>query len=346
MIVPVILAGGEGKRLWPLSTPARPKPFIALTGEASLLGQTLARLNDAAMFASPIIVGAAEHRFLIAEEARRCGPARIVLEPAGRGTAPAAAAAALIAAAEDPEALLLIAPADHAIPDAAGFRAAVARGAGAASGGRFVLFGVRPEFAATGYGYIIPGAGDGSAVRPVERFVEKPSEEAARALIASGGLWNSGIFLMAARALIAELQRAAPEVLAAARAAVELAVADADFLRLAPASFAAAPSISLDVAVMERTRKAAVVEADFAWSDIGVWSALWRALPHDGAGNAVRGRAVLEDARGCLVFADGPTVAVMGLSDLVVVATPERVLVAPKHRDQDLRALVDRASAP
>ena len=342
MIVPVILSGGEGKRLWPLSTPERPKPFLALTGEESLLQATLARLSDPSLFAPPLIIGSHEHRFLIAEQAG--GAARIVLEPVGRGTAPAAAIGALIAAAEDPEALILIAPADHAIAEPGLFRATVERGAGAARQGRFVLFGVTPDFPATGYGYIAPGAEIEPGVRDVARFVEKPAEDAARTLIDAGALWNSGIFLMSAQAIIAELEALAPDILAAARAALEGADADPDFLRLDHAAFAACPSASLDVAVIEKTHMAAVVPAGFAWSDIGVWSALWRALPSDGDGNAVRGRTVLEETQGCLVFAEGLVVAALGVSDLVIVATPERVLVAPKDRDQDLRDLADRAS--
>src|SRR5579863_2807218 len=318
MITPVILVGGEGKRLWPLSLPERPKPFLALTGETSLFAQTLARLSDPALFADPIIIGSAEHRFLIAGEV--AGAGRIVLEPVGRGTAPAAAVGALMAAARDPDALILVAPADHAIADTAAFRAAVARGADAAAQGRFVLFGVEPDFAATGYGYIVCGAPLGHAVSAVARFVEKPHEAGAQALIAAGALWNSGIFLMSARALVAALEALAPAVLDAARAALERASPDPDFLRLDPASFSAAPSVSIDVAVMEKTAAAAVVAADFAWSDIGAWSAVWSALARDGDGNAARGRTVLEDTSGCLVIAEGPTVAAIGLRDLVVVA--------------------------
>jgi mannose-1-phosphate guanylyltransferase/mannose-1-phosphate guanylyltransferase/mannose-6-phosphate isomerase len=342
MIRPVILVGGEGKRLWPLSTPARPKPFLALTGETSLLSQTLSRLEAPGQFASPIVIGAAEHRFLIAGETG--GRGRIVLEPMGRGTAPAAAVGALLALADDPGALILVAPADHGIPEPAAFRSAVTRGAGAAAAGRFVLFGVAPDHPATGYGYIVGGQAAATDVAAVARFVEKPDEATARKLIAEGATWNSGIFLMPAAGLIAELEALAPEVVAAARGAIAGATADPDFLRLDAAAFGKAPSVSLDVAVMEKTNRAAVLAADFAWSDIGAWSAVWRAATRDAAGNATSGRVVLEDSEGCLVVADGPTVAGLGLSGLVVVATSERVLILPKDRDQEIRALVDRAS--
>lgn len=343
MITPVILAGGEGRRLWPLSTPARPKPFLALTGAKSLLEETLARLAEPGQFAAPMIIGAAEHRFLIAEQARAFAPARIVLEPAPRGTAPAGAVAALLALRTDPDALILIAPADHAVADAPAFRAAIASGAAAAAAGRVVLFGVKPDAPATGYGYILPGKAAGAGVRAVARFTEKPSQSGAEALIAAGGLWNSGIFLVAARTLIAELETLAPAVLAAARAALDGAAADPDFLRLDETSFAAAPTASLDVAVMEKTDKAVVVPADFAWSDVGAWSALWQALPKDAQGNATHGKTVLDDVGGSLIFAEATVVAAAGLRDLIVVATPGRVLIAPLDRDQAVRGLADRA---
>ncbi|MBV9994718.1 MAG: mannose-1-phosphate guanylyltransferase/mannose-6-phosphate isomerase [Caulobacteraceae bacterium] len=346
MIVPVILSGGEGKRLWPLSLPSRPKQFLALTGPESLLQQTLRRLSDPARFSAPIIIGGLDHRFLLAEQVRDAGLSvrRMVLEPVARNTAPAAAVGALLAQAADPDALMLLAPADHTIPDTEAFAAAVMLGAEAARAGALVLFGLKPSFPATGYGYIGPGEPIIAGVRKVARFVEKPAEAAARKLVEAGYLWNSGIFLLPAARLIAELEALAPEVIAAARAALDNAEADADFLRLDAAAFAASPSISLDHAVMEKTAHAAVVEADFAWSDIGSWSALWEALDKDGAGNVVRGRAVLEAASGCLVHAEGLQVAALGVSDLIVVATAERVLVIAKDQDQQLRRLVELAS--
>jgi mannose-1-phosphate guanylyltransferase / mannose-6-phosphate isomerase len=344
MIVPVILSGGEGRRLWPLSSPDRPKQFLALTGEETLLQQTVRRLAIPAVFAPPIIIGGAGQRFLIAEQLRAAGLAagRIVLEPQGRNTAPALAVGALIAHGADPEALILSAHADAAIPDAEAFRATVAAGVAAAEAGRLVLFGIKPSFAATGYGYIAPGEAAPGAARAVARFVEKPPAAEAETLIAAGGLWNSGIFLMRAARLIAEFEAHAPQVLAAARAALAAATVDADFLRLDPNAFAAAPSVAIDHAIFERTAHAAVVAADFAWSDIGSWSAVWEAQGRDACGNATRGPTVLEDVEGCLVFSDGPQVAACGVTDLVIVATAERVLVVPRSRDQQVRLLAER----
>jgi len=347
MIVPVILSGGEGKRLWPLSSAARPKQFLTLVGEETLLQQTVRRVCDASMFAAPIIVGGASQRFLIAEQLREANleAARIVLEPKGRNTAPALAAGALLAHAADPEALVFSAHADHAIPDPAAFRATVARGVAAAKSGHVVLFGLKPGFAATQYGYIEPGAALADGVREVARFIEKPQLTEAERLCAGGCLWNSGLFLMRADRMIEELETHAPQVMAAARQALERAEGDADFLRLDPDAFAAAPSISIDHAVMERTRRAAVIAADFAWSDIGSWSAVWEVQARDGQGNAVRGASVLEDVSGCLVFTEGPQIAACGVSGLVIVATSERVLIVPREHDQMVRALAERSDA-
>jgi mannose-1-phosphate guanylyltransferase/mannose-1-phosphate guanylyltransferase/mannose-6-phosphate isomerase len=345
MITPVILSGGEGRRLWPLSSPERPKQFLALTGDETLLQQTVRRLAVAETFAAPIVIGGAGQRFLIAEQLREAGLAagRIVLEPMGRNTGPALAVGALIAEAANPNGLILSVHADAAIPDAEAFRATVAKGVAAAEAGALVLFGVAPTFPATGYGYIQPGAAIDGAARRVERFLEKPDAERAETLVAGGALWNSGIFLMRASRLIAEFEAHAPAVLAAARAAIAGAEADPDFLRLDPAAFAAAPSIAIDHAVFERTAEAAVVAAEFAWSDIGSWSAVWEAQAKDAAGNAVRGPAVLEAADRCLVFAEGTKVAAYGVADLVIVATAERVLVAPMRHDQQVRMLAERS---
>jgi mannose-1-phosphate guanylyltransferase/mannose-1-phosphate guanylyltransferase/mannose-6-phosphate isomerase len=345
MIVPVILSGGEGRRLWPLSSPDRPKQFLALAGEETLLQQTARRLSDPALFAPPIVIGGVGQRFLIAEQLLEAGlpVGRIVLEPKGRNTAPALAVGALLAMAADPEALILSAHADHSIPQVEAFCATVRRGLPAAEAGRIVLFGMTPTHPATGYGYIEPGAAFDRDVRAVERFIEKPSAAAAEALVEAGCLWNSGLFLMRAATLVAELEAHAPAVLAAATAAVEQASADADFLRLDPEAFGMAPSISIDHAVWERTGNAAVVASDFAWSDIGSWSSVWEAQVRDGAGNATRGSAVLENVRDCLVFADGPQVAACNVEDLIIVATPERVLVVHRHADQRVRDLAERA---
>jgi mannose-1-phosphate guanylyltransferase/mannose-6-phosphate isomerase len=345
MIVPVILSGGEGRRLWPLSSPTRPKQFLTLTGEETLLQQTVRRLIDPAMFAAPIIIGGGEQRFLIAEQLRAAGLAagRIVVEPMGRNTGPALAVGALLALETDPEALILSAHADHAIPDPVAFRETVALGVPAAEAGRVVLFGVKPAFPSTGYGYIEPGAAIDQATREVVRFIEKPAAAAAEALLQTGCLWNSGLFLMRAGSLVAELERHEPAVLAAARAAIAASAADADFLRLDQVEFGKAPSISIDHAVMERTSNAAVVAAGFVWSDIGSWSSVWEAQSRDARGNAVRGAVVLEEAQGCLVFTDGPKIAAYGVTDLIIVATADRLLVLPRHEDQRVRDLAERA---
>ena len=347
MIRPVILCGGEGKRLWPLSRPERPKQFLALTGGESLLQQTVRRLVDPELFEAPIIIGGAAQRFLIAEQLRAAGLAarRIVLEPAPRNTAPALAVGALLALADDPDALILSVHADSAIPDPAAFRATVALGLAPAAEGAVVLFGVKPTSPATGYGYIEPGPGGEGAARPVARFLEKPDEATAKRLIGAGRLWNSGIFLMPATRLIAELEAHAPVVLAAARAAIAGGEADADFLRLDADAFAAAPHISIDHAVLERTDRAVVIAADFAWSDVGAWSAVWDCAERDADGNVAVGPVVLEAASGSLVYAERVRVAVRGVSDLVVVATPERVLVTARGEDQAVRGLGERADA-
>jgi mannose-1-phosphate guanylyltransferase/mannose-1-phosphate guanylyltransferase/mannose-6-phosphate isomerase len=347
MIVPVILSGGEGKRLWPLSSPERPKQFLALTGEETLLQQTVRRLAEPAMFAAPIVIGGAGQRFLIAEQLRAADLAagRIVLEPMGRNTAPALAVGALLALADDADAMILSVHADAAIPDADVFRTTVAAGVPAAEAGHLVLFGVTPTFPSTAYGYIEPGAPIDAAARRVARFREKPDMAGAEALIAAGGLWNSGIFLMRAARLVGAFAEHAPQVLAAARAAIAAAAADADFLRLDEAAFAASPSIAIDHAVFERTSDAAVVAADFAWSDIGSWSAVWEAQERDEAGNATLGPALLEDVQDCLVVSEGPQVAVLGVCGLVIVATADRVMVAPMGRDQQVRLLAERSAA-
>jgi mannose-1-phosphate guanylyltransferase/mannose-6-phosphate isomerase len=345
MIVPVILSGGEGRRLWPLSSPARPKQFLTLAGAETLLQQTVRRLGDTTMFAAPIVIGGVEQRFLIAEQLRDAGldVGVIVLEPKGRNTAPALAVGALLALKADPDALILSAHADHAIPNELAFRASISRGVPAAAAGKLVLFGIKPTFAATGYGYIEPGPEIDAAARQVARFIEKPGVEAAEVLVRDGCLWNSGLFLMRAASLLAELERHEPAVLAAAAAAIATAKVDEDFLRLGAVEFGQAPSISIDHAVMERTANAAVVAADFAWSDIGSWSAVWEVQERDEHGNAVRGATVLHQVRDCLVFADGPKIAASGVSDLIIIATADRVLVVPRHDDQQVRALAEKA---
>ena len=348
-VFPVLLSGGTGSRLWPLSREARPKQLLSLLGEKTLLQQTVARVDDAALFHDPLIIANGEHRFLIAEQLRAIGKeATIVLEPVGRSTAPAVAVAALAACRKDADAIILAMPVDHMIRDPLGFRRAVAAGLPAARAGQFVLFGIRPDHAATGMGYIHLGDStpDVPAVHRVGGFIEKPNLATAQRFLADGHyLWNGGIFLLPAKAYLDELERLAPDVLIACRAALDGATEDSDFLRLAEGPFAASPSISIDYAVIEKTNKAVVVPVDIGWSDVGSWSALWKIGDKDDGGNVRSGDVVQEDSRGCYLRSDGPLVAALGIEDLVVIAAPDVVLVTRRDRDQDVNKLVARLRA-
>jgi mannose-1-phosphate guanylyltransferase/mannose-6-phosphate isomerase len=349
-IIPVLLSGGTGSRLWPLSRETCPKQLLSLLGEKTLLQQTALRVSDPLMFSGIMVVANGEHRFAIAEQLRGAGVINptIVLEPFGQNTAPAVAIAALVAMEADPDAIILAMPVDHWIGGTAAFHAAVAVGLKAAQSGRFVLFGLRPTAPATGFGYIhaskeLAGA---PGVHQVSGFVEKPDLRTAERLLAAGNyLWNSGIFLLPARLLIEELARLAPDILSACRAALAGATRDLDFLRLDEVAFRASPSVSLDYAVMEKTGSAAVVPADFDWSDVGSWSALWEMGDKDRSGNVAIGDVVMEDASGCYVRGEGPLVAALGVDDLIITATPDVVLVASKDRDEDVAKLVGRLKA-
>ncbi|MEX0696023.1 MAG: mannose-1-phosphate guanylyltransferase/mannose-6-phosphate isomerase [Dongiaceae bacterium] len=344
-IVPVLLAGGAGRRLWPLSRGMHPKPVLALTSDRSLLQETALRVRDGALFGPPLVVCSDAQRFVVAEQLRRLGiaPAGILLEPAGRDTGPAVAVAALHIAAADPAALLLVTPVDHRVGDPDAFHDAVRAAVPAAAAGCLVCFGVRPTGPESGYGYIRGGAplpGAGRALQ-VLGFVEKPPAAAARHLVGSGEwLWNSGIFLFPVAALIAELQRWAPAVLAAARAALAAGARDSDFVRLERAAFAAAPRLSIDRAVLESTDRAAVVPTDMDWTDVGAWTGLWQVGDKDAAGNVCIGDVVIEDLRGSYVRSDGPLTTVVGLDGVVVIATADAVLVAAKSRVQDIGGIV------
>jgi mannose-1-phosphate guanylyltransferase/mannose-6-phosphate isomerase len=348
-VVPVLLSGGTGSRLWPLSRETRPKQLLPLLDKKTMLQQTVARVDDAALFGEPLIVANGEHRFLIAEQLRAIGKeATIVLEPVGRSTAPAVAIAALAAIRKDPDAIILAMPVDHLIRDPLGFRRAVAAGLPAARAGQFVLFGIRPDYPATGMGYINLGESTAEvpAVHRVGGFIEKPDLATAERLVADGHyLWNGGIFLLPAKGYLDELERLAPDVLAACRAAFSDATEDCDFLRLAEAAFAASPSISIDYAVIEKTSRAVVVPVDIGWSDVGSWSALWTLGDKDGGGNVRSGDVVLEDSRGCYLRSDGPLVAALGVDDLVVIAASDVVLVTRRDRDQDVNKLVAKLRA-
>ncbi|HEY1796446.1 MAG TPA: mannose-1-phosphate guanylyltransferase/mannose-6-phosphate isomerase [Stellaceae bacterium] len=344
---PVILSGGSGTRLWPMSRSQHPKQLLALLGEHSLLRQTAQRVAGRPGFAAPLVVANDEHRFLIAEQLREAGivPAGLFLEPVGRNTAPAVAVAALWLEEHAPGALMLVMPSDHVILDVDAFHAAIARAAAAAVEGRLVTFGITPARAETGYGYInagapVPGC-DG--VFAVARFIEKPAAaDAARYVAAGTHFWNSGIFLFSASVYLAELGRLRPDMLTACRDAVGEAKRDADFIRLDPTAFAACPSDSIDYAVMEHTGQSAVVPVDMGWNDLGSWDALWEAGERDAAGNALVGNVLAEDARNCYLRSEAGLVAAIGIDDLVVVATADAIMVAPRSRAQDVRRLVKR----
>ncbi|MBL8571936.1 MAG: mannose-1-phosphate guanylyltransferase/mannose-6-phosphate isomerase [Phreatobacter sp.] len=351
-IVPVILSGGAGTRLWPASREAYPKQFLPLLGERSTFEETLRRVADPDVFADPVVVTGEDFRFLVADQLARAGTAgRIVLEPMRRDSGPAIAVAAELIAAADPDAVMLVLAADHLVSDAAAFAATAQAGLAAAEAGALVTFGIRPTHPATGYGYIRPGDMMDGRVRMVAAFVEKPDEDRARAFLGEGYLWNSGNFLFRADVFLAELARFEPAIAAAAKAvAGSIAVDKAGnvtFERIDREAFAASPAKSVDYAVMERTDRAAVIEADYAWSDLGSWEALWDMADKDEAGNAVRGAVSLSGTRNSYVASDDIHTAVIGLDDVAVVATKDAVLVAKRSVAAELKGLVaDLRSLP
>jgi mannose-1-phosphate guanylyltransferase/mannose-6-phosphate isomerase len=341
-IVPVILAGGTGTRLWPVSRDTMPKQFLPLAGERSTFQQALARVSDETLFAPPIVMTSDAFRFFARQQAQELGlDPTVVLEPVRRDSAPAIAAAAIIARQRDPSAIVLTLAADHVILDPELFRSACLAGCAAAREGRIVTFGIRPSSPKTGYGYIRPGAALGQdGVHAVAAFVEKPDAATAECYVAEGYLWNSGNFLFRADVLLDELARYAPAVAQAAAAAVAAAEPDLGFLRLDAEAFARAPQTSIDYAVMERTDRAAVVAGGFRWSDIGNWAAIFDVAERDAAGNATRGPAVAFDAQDCLIYAEEVLTAVVGVKDLMVVASPDAMLVLPRERAEAVKDLV------
>ncbi|MBJ7311438.1 mannose-1-phosphate guanylyltransferase/mannose-6-phosphate isomerase [Rugamonas sp. CCM 8940] len=344
-IYPVILSGGAGTRLWPLSRAVLPKQLLPLVGEQTMLQDTALRLAGRPQLMAPLIVCGNEHRFLVAEQMREIKllPLGILLEPVGRNTAPAVAAAAHYLRAIDPEAVMLVLPADHVIEDVEAFYQAIERAAVLVADGALATFGIVPTAPETGYGYIQSGKAAAAAqCYAVDRFVEKPDRSSAEGFVAAGNyFWNSGMFLLRADSYLRELEQFQPAIAGACEAAVRLGYRDLDFCRLDEASFTACPSDSIDYAVMEHTRHAIVVPADIGWSDVGSWSALWEVQPHDADGNVARGDVYLDGVSGSLVRAESRIVAVVGVSDLVVVETADAVLVAHKDQVQRVKQIVD-----
>lgn len=343
MLKPVLLSGGVGSRLWPVSREAYPKQFLPMVGDNSMLVDTLGRLADL-QAGSALVVCNEDHRFIVAEQLRSLGAADadIVLEPVGRNTAPAVAVAALQALQSDPDAVLLVLPADHLIADVDAFVAAVRVALPVAADGRLVTFGVVPTAPETGYGYIRKGDSLSGGASTIDRFVEKPDAATAEAYLASGEyLWNSGMFLLGAQHYLDELAEFAPDMLSACRQALELSGSDLDFVRLDQAAFAACPSDSIDYAVMEKTSRGAVVALDCGWSDVGAWSALWDVGERDTDGNVVQGDVLTDNCHNNYLRSESRLLAATGVDDLVVVDTTDAVLVASRHNVQDVKNLVN-----
>lgn len=348
-IAPFVMSGGVGSRLWPRSRRARPKQFNTFVGTATLLRRTLGRFFAAPdLFATPVVMCDARHEGDVREQwPTNRPPPFLILEPVGRDTAACAAVAALwIASQGDPSALVLLAPADHLVQSVDAFADTASAAIAAAEEGFLVSFGVRPTRAETGYGYVRLGERRGP-VHLATRFIEKPDRATAETYIAEGNyLWNAGYSLFRADRMIEELRRHAPDIESGAREALRLGETnDRGALTLDPTAFAAIRPWSIDYAVMEKSDRVAVAILDAGWSDIGSWASVWEAMDHDDAGNAIVGDVVALDTSDCLVLADGPLVAVSGVHDLIVVATPDAILVVPRERAQDVKSLVERLTA-
>jgi mannose-1-phosphate guanylyltransferase/mannose-6-phosphate isomerase len=342
-IIPVLLAGGSGTRLWPLSRESYPKQFLSLAGEQSLIQQTALRAAALEGATAPIVICNQAHRFLVAEQLLQIGipKAEILLEPAGRNTAPAAAIACLLAQQQHgDDALVFIMAADHVIRDEAALAAAIKIASGAAGAGRLVTFGIKPTRAETGYGYIQQGEMLPDGGLAVKAFVEKPDATRAQQFVDGGGhFWNSGMFLFQAKTFLEELGRFAPDILAGSKAALDLSLRDLDFVRLDAGAFGKIPSDSIDYAVMEKTDRAALVTLDAGWDDVGSWSFL-ETLKRDDRGNYGRGDVIFEDSDDTFIHSESRLVASLGLKDTVIVETKDAVLVADRHRAQDVKKIV------
>ncbi len=340
LMTPVILSGGSGTRLWPLSRSQRPKQLLALTGERTMLQMTAERCPEGDMFGPAIIVTNALHAEEIARQMLDCPPAAMILEPAGRNTAPAIALAALVA---EPEALLLVMPSDHVIEDVPAFHAAIRAAMPLVTDGWLITFGITPDKPETGYGYIRRGDEIAPGVHKVEAFVEKPDTARAAAYLAEGCYnWNGGIFLFRADAFLAALEQFEPAMLASARAALDGAEREGTTIRPEAAAFLACRSESIDYAVMERAERVAVVPVEMGWSDVGSWDALHALGMADDSGNVLHGDVVTIDSSDCLVRSEGPVVTLAGVQDLIVVATRDAVMILPRGSSQDVKKIVEK----
>ena len=354
-MIPVILSGGSGTRLWPVSRKTHPKQFWPLASEASMLQETCKRLDGHDCAEDPIVVCNTDHRFFVAHQLEELGldSASIILEPMGRNTAPAAAIAALHAmesrsAEKSDDPILLILPADHVINDIAAFHQVLEHGEQLAEKGHLVTFGIVPTGPETGYGYIKGGAGLNATTgaRHIERFVEKPDKTTAEKYLASGDyFWNSGMFMFRASRFLEELQKFAPDMLQASKAAYEKAIRDMDFIRLDAEAFEQSPGDSIDYAVMEHTQDGVVIPLDAGWNDVGSWSALWEIGEKDDAGNVIMGDVLALESENCYLRSDGRLLATVGIDNLVVVDTPDVVMVAPRNQVQRVKELVAQLSS-
>lgn len=349
-IYPVILSGGSGTRLWPLSRAALPKQLLALVSNLTLLQETALRTKDWPDVEAPVVVCNDEHRFLVAEQLRAIDvkPQTIFLEPAGRNTAPAIALVALALFAKDPEAILLVLPSDHIVRDPASMREAAATAISAARTGRLVAFGIEPTAPVTGYGYIERGNAlpETEGCFRISRFIEKPAADLAEQLIASPQYsWNSGMFVLSGAAYLQELTRLQPKIIAACKKALGLARHDLEFTRLDEDAFATSPSISIDYAVMEHTELGAVVPVNLKWSDVGSWNALWEIGDKDDDCNVITGDVIAQNVSGSLVHSQSRMVALLGVEDLVVVETADAVLVTRRDQSQNVKTIVDKLNA-
>jgi mannose-1-phosphate guanylyltransferase/mannose-6-phosphate isomerase len=346
-LYPVIMSGGSGTRLWPLSRASYPKQFLKLSSDKTLLQETILRINDEALFHAPLIVSNTEHRFIVAEQLRSLNiqALDILLEPIARNTAPAILAAALRLTAEDPEALMLVLPSDHVMSNMGPFLSCLQEAARIAASEHFVTFGIKASKPETGYGYLLQGKllQDSKIIYKLQTFVEKPNRDKAEEFLAAGNYsWNSGMFLLCAKHVIKEMTELYPETVKACQQALQLAKKDLDFLHLESVAFAQCINQSIDYALLEKTKQIAMVALDCHWNDIGSWSALWEQNEHDAEGNVVKGDVLLDEVNNSYIHSEGPLVTVLGLDNILVVVTPDAILIASKDKDQQLKNIIQK----